>query len=387
MKLILASDSFKGSLTSKQANAILERAAKSVFEDCKCKQVQIADGGEGTLEAIMGDENEQRYERMYLSVTNPLGEKIPAYYLKKGNKAMIEMAIASGLTLVEPEKRNPLYTTSRGTGELIYHALKQGCTDICIGIGGSATNDGGMGAMEVLGFRFLDKDGDELFGIGKNLEKIYRIDDSECIDEVKYAKFTVMCDVTNPLTGEKGATYVYGAQKCSENMENKKIVLDTLESGMLHYQALLEAYLGKKIHATPGLGAAGGLGAALYAFLGAEMKSGIDVLLDVNGFDEMLETADIVVTGEGKTDAQSYNGKVIHGIAKRCKKRNKPVFVISGSLEGNLEKLYELGVTSMEAAVTELTSIEDVIKYAEENLYQAAMRVFRTLEAGMKLAK
>ena len=374
MKFLFASDSFKGSLTSEKANLTLERAARVVFGLCDCTSVEIADGGEGTLEAILG--SDPSYEKVTLTVSGPLGEPIEAFYLRKENQAVVEMAKASGLTLVKEEDRNPLYTTTEGTGELLRHALKNGCTDIYVAIGGSATNDGGIGAMTALGYQFIDAEGTSLAGIGKSLTHIAKIDDSNVIEEIKSAKFTVMCDVTNPLTGPNGATHVFGPQKGAVGE-----ILTRLESGMVRYQEVLEAYLGKEIANEKGLGAAGGLGAALYAFLGAQMKSGIDVLLDLCQFENLLEGVDLVVTGEGKTDFQSAYGKVIYGIAKRCKTKKVPVFVISGALEGNLDSLYDIGVVSMASAVSKITSIEEAMEHAEENLYHAAVRVFRTIKA------
>jgi len=200
------------------------------------------------------------------------------------------------------------------------------------------------------------------------------------IGQIKEAKFTVMCDVTNPLTGPKGATHVFGPQKGAVGD-----ILTRLEDGMVHYQAVVEEYIGRDISKVKGLGAAGGLGAALYAFLGATMKSGIDVLLDLCDFESMVEEADLVVTGEGKTDFQSAYGKVIYGIAKRSKAKNKPVFVISGALDGDLDALYDIGVVSMTATVCKITSIEDAMEHAEEYLYNAAIRTFRAIKAGQNL--
>lgn len=387
MNLILASDSFKGSLSSGEVNSILQKAAEDVFGMCECHKVMIADGGEGTLEAVMGDGNSGKYEIMEIPVTGPLGDIIKASYIKKGNRAVIEMAMASGLPLLDEDKRNPMNTTTKGTGELITHALQAGCTEIYVGIGGSATNDGGTGAMTALGFKFLDKEGNCLEGKGRNLIKISFIDDSCVIPELKKAKFTVMCDVVNPLTGSMGATYVYGPQK-GANQD----MLGALEAGMLNYQSVLQDYVNKKqfvnrrnaeqtLETVSGLGAAGGLGAALYVFTDSVMKSGIDVLLDLNGFDDMLDSAEMVVTGEGKTDYQSACGKVVHGIAKRCKEKNVPLFVISGSLSGDLDSLYEAGVTSMEASVCSIMDIDEAMTNADKYLYNAAVRIFRTIRS------
>ena len=374
MRFIFASDSFKGSLSSNKANETLERAAKDVFGQCACKKVEIADGGEGTLEAVLGCD--PSYEKIWQTVAGPLGEPLEAYYLRKGTTAVVEMAQASGITLVKEEERNPLYTTTEGTGELIRHALKNGCKDIYVAIGGSATNDGGLGAMMALGYRFLDAEGQPLAGIGKSLRYVNKIDDSNVVEELREASFTVMCDVTNPLTGPKGATHVFGPQKGAVGE-----ILTKLEDGMVCYQTVLEEYLGKKIGEVKGLGAAGGLGAALYVFMNAKMKSGIDVLLDICGFENLLEDTDFVVTGEGKTDFQSAYGKVIYGIAKRCKAKGKPVFVISGALDGDLDALYDIGVAGMASTVCKIMDINDAMEHAEEYLYNAAKRVFCTIKA------
>lgn len=370
MKFVLASDSFKGSLSSNKANEIIKQAAIKVYGDCHCDCLMIADGGEGTLEAVMG-ESGNGYEKITIQVTGPLGHATEAYYIKKGEQAVVEMAQASGLPLVSPQLRNPLKTSTRGTGELIAHALNAGCRDIYIGIGGSATNDGGTGAMEALGYKFLDGNGNTVKGNGENLVNIVKIDDSEAMTEIREARFTVMCDVTNPLTGKQGATYIYGPQKGATEE-----ILVSLEEGMINYQNVLEQYLGREISTIPGLGAAGGLGAALYTFLNAQMKSGIDVLLDLNGFDKLIEDADVVVTGEGKTDNQSACGKVIFGIAKRCKAQNKPVYVTSGCITEGAKDLYKIGVTDMEAADVLAANLEDAMTNAEEYLYKAAIRIF-----------
>ena len=378
MRFIFASDSFKGSLSSEKANATLERAARDVFGNIASKKIEIADGGEGTLEAIQASDNE--YEEVWMTVSGPLGEPTKAFYIRKGNQAVIEMAKASGLPLVKPEDRNPLYTITEGTGELMRHALQNGCTDIYVAIGGSATNDGGIGAMIALGYRFLDAEGNPLAGIGKSLKHVSKIDDANVISQIKEAKFTVMCDVTNPLTGPKGATHVFGPQKGAVGD-----ILTCLEDGMLHYQAVVEEYIGKDISKVKGLGAAGGLGGALYAFLGATMKSGIDVLLDLCNFESLLADTDLVVTGEGKTDFQSAYGKVIYGIAKRAKAMNKPVFVISGALDGDLDALYDIGVAGMMSTVCKIMDIEEAMEHAEEYLYNAAKRLFSTIKAARTL--
>lgn len=381
MKLIIASDSFKGSLSSNQVNNIIESKVKEIFPKSFCEKMLIADGGEGTLEAIYG-ESGNGYDKIVIDTVNPLGKKIDGYYLRKGNIAVIEMAQASGLTLIDEKEKNPMITTSFGTGIFIKHAIENGCTKIYIGIGGSATNDGGIGAMIALGYRFLDSEGNELLGIGENLEKIATIDDTFAIKEISEVETIVMCDVTNTLTGEKGATYVYGPQK--GGTEEK---LEKLEKGMISYRKILEEYLGHSIEEIEGLGAAGGLGAALYGFLNGKMQSGIDVLLELNNFEEKLDSTDIVITGEGKTDYQSACGKVIHGIARKCKKHNVPVLVISGSLGEEINQLYSMGVSGMEASVCNIISLNNAMDNAEKYLCYAAERVLRVLKTGMELVQ
>ena len=369
MNIIFAADSFKGSLTSKEANEIMMKAAMDVFGKGEYHTILIADGGEGTLAAVQSGTS--GYECRELCVTGPIGEPVRAHYLIRGDEAVIEMAEASGLPIVPVEKRNPLYATTKGTGELMKAAIQDGARNIYVGIGGSATNDGGIGAMTALGYRFLDCDGKELEGYGKDLDRIVTIDDSGVMPELSDCAFTVMCDVKNPLCGPNGATRVFGPQKGAVGK-----IGDELEQGMAHYQELLCRYSGEDISEVEGLGAAGGLGAALYVFLKAQMRSGIDVLLDLTGFDHLLEHADLVVSGEGKTDRQTLNGKVVAGIAKRCKKAGKPLYVVSGCLGSGIDALYDAGVTKMKACVDETVDIQDAMAHAKENLYKAAKSIF-----------
>lgn len=375
MKIVLASDSYKGSLSSTQVNNIVAQQAQKVFGKCDIKKVQMADGGEGTLAAVL--ETDKDYRKVEVKVSDPLGNVITASYIMKKDVAVIEMAEASGLTLVPSKLRNPLNTTSKGTGQLIADALKNGAVNIYIGIGGSATNDGGMGAMTMLGYRFLDQNGNELKGTGGDLEKVVAIDDKSVMPELKKAKFTVMCDVTNPLTGEKGATYVFGPQKGADDE-----IANRLERGMLNYSKVLSKFLGRDISSLPGMGAAGGMGAALYAFTDSKMESGIQVLLDLNDFDNLIKDADMVITGEGRTDEQSVGGKVVSGIAKRCKENKTPLYVLSGSLSGDLEELYDMGVTGMQACVCDVIDISDAMENAQVYLERAAERLFRIIKAG-----
>jgi glycerate kinase len=297
-------------------------------------------------------------------------------------EAVLEMAAASGLPMVPEEKRNPLKTTTYGTGELVKAALQAGYTDISIAIGGSATNDGGMGFASALGIRYLDADGVALTGCGEDLAKVRDIDVSGMIPEVKNAHFTVMCDVTNPLTGPDGATYTFGKQK-----GGTPEILDQLEAGMKNYKEVLIRKFGIDPDTVQGTGAAGGLGAALHVFLHAEMKSGIDTVLDLIHFDELVDGCDLVVTGEGRTDWQSCFGKVMQGVGDRSKKHGVPVVGLSGSLGKDYDKIYAHGIDSLMTTVDGPMPLEKALSDAENLYYKGAVRMFRMIEIGRTMMK
>ena len=380
MKLLFASDSFKGTLTSRQTAELLEKAAKEVFGDVACASVPVADGGEGTTDAVIEAENGERIET---EVHGPLMERVRAFYGKLDERrAVIEMAAASGLPLVPIARRNPLNTTSYGTGELIRHALNQGFSDISIAIGGSATNDGGMGCARALGVRFLDENGEELDGTGASLEKVRTIDVSHLDPRISKTKITVMCDVTNPLCGPNGATYTFGAQKGATPEIQAR-----LEAGMKNYRDVIRKQFGIDPDAIKGAGAAGGLGTALMVFLGGEMKSGIDTVLDLIEFDKRLEGVDLVVTGEGRTDWQSCFGKVMQGVGERAKAKGVTAVGLSGSLGKDAMRIAEHGIASLMTSVDSPMPLEEALGRAEELYSLAAVRMFRFLKAGMELAK
>ena len=379
MRFLFASDSFKGTLTSARTVELLARAATDVFGDIEYSGVPVADGGEGTTEAVVAAEKGQWIETV---VCGPLMEKVTARYGRlDGHRAVIEMAAASGLPLVPLDRRNPLKATSYGTGELIRHALGQGFTDIAIAIGGSATNDGGMGCVRALGGRFLDAEGRELEGRGEDLEKVCAIDVSTLDRRLASAKITVMCDVTNPLCGENGATWTFGAQKgATPEMQAR------LEAGMVNYRDVIRRQFGIDPDAIKGAGAAGGLGAAL-VFLGGEMKSGIDTVLDLIGFDARLEGADLVVTGEGRTDWQSCFGKVMQGVGERAARKGVIAVGLSGSLGRNAWQIFDHGIASLMTTVDAPMPLEEALGRAEELYYMGAVRMFRFIKAGMDLKK
>ncbi|MBR4764961.1 MAG: glycerate kinase [Lachnospiraceae bacterium] len=378
MKLLFASDSFKGSLSSEKTVAILAQAAETVFGACETSGVPVADGGEGTVDAVIQAENGRK---ITVPVHGPLMEEINAEYGIFGeNKAVIEMASASGLPLVPAEKRDPRNTTTYGTGELILDALEKGYRDISIAIGGSATNDGGMGCARALGIRFLDADGKELEGFGRDLIHVDRIDVSGLDKRLEDADITVMCDVTNPLCGKDGATYTFGKQKGATPEIQKE-----LEEGMLHYNQVILDQFGIDCNAVEGAGAAGGLGAALKVFLHGHMRSGIETVLDLIHFDERLEGVDLVVTGEGRTDWQSCFGKVMQGVGVHAKAKGIPVAGLSGSLGKNALDICEYGVSSLMTTVNAPMSLDEALDRAEELYLEGAIRMFRFIKAGMDM--
>lgn len=379
MKFLFASDSFKGTLSSQQTVELLAKAAKQVFGEIEYSGVPVADGGEGTTEAVVAAEGGAWMET---EVCGPLKEPVKARYGKLDDRrAVIEMAAASGLPLVPMEKRNPLNTTSYGTGEMIRHALDQGFTELSIAIGGSATNDGGMGCARALGIRFLDEQGRELEGKGEDLEKVRVIDVSGLDHRIAAAKITVMCDVTNPLCGENGATYTFGAQKGATPEIQAR-----LEAGMVNYRDIIRRQFGVDPDAISGAGAAGGLGTALTVFLGGEMKSGIDSVLDLIDFDSRLDGTDLVVTGEGRTDWQSCFGKVMQGVGERARAKGVVAVGLSGSLGRDAAQIFDHGIESLMTTVDAPMPLEEALGRAEELYYLGAVRMFRFIKVGMTLA-
>ncbi len=378
MKLLFASDSFKGSLSSEKTVELLAKAAKDVFGDVEYEGVPVSDGGEGTVDAVVAAEHGTKIS---VDVYGPLMTRIKAEYGRlDDNRAVIEMAAASGLPLIKREERNPLNTTTFGTGELIRDALERGFRDLSIAIGGSATNDGGMGCMRALGVKFLDARGNELQGNGSDLERVASIDVSGLDPRIKDTKITVMCDVTNPLTGKDGATYTFGAQKgATPDMQAR------LEAGMLNYKSVIMKQFGFDPDDIPGSGAAGGLGTALMVFLKGEMRSGIETVLDLIKFDERLEGVDLCVTGEGRTDWQSCFGKVMQGVGMHAKAKGVPVLGLSGGLGKDAMNICDYGVNSLMTTVNSPMDITEAIDRAEELYYEGAVRMFRFVKTGMDM--
>ena len=379
MKLLFASDSFKGTITSTESAQMLEKAAREIFgNDISCKSIPVADGGEGTTDAVIAARSGKK---ITLRVHGPLMESAEAYYGDLGNgEAVMEMAVASGLPMIPAEKRNPLNTTTYGTGEMLRDALDKGFSKISIAIGGSATNDGGIGCMRALGVRFLDCNGNELSGIGSDLEKITDIDTEGLDKRIGNTSFTVMCDVTNPLCGKDGATYTFGRQKGATAQ-----IQDRLEKGMQNYRDIIIKKFGINPDEIAGSGAAGGLGAALLVFLKANLKRGIETVLDLTDFDSQLEGVDLVVTGEGRTDWQSCFGKVVQGVGDRCKRKGVPALALVGSMGKDADKIFEHGICSILPTVVDTISLEEALSHAKEAYYDGALRLFRFIKTGMEI--
>ncbi len=338
MKIVVASDSFKGSLSSAEVAAAASEAILEVLPDAEVLTVRVADGGEGTVDAIVSSCGGELVSAV---VSDPLMHPVKATYGISGSTAVIEMASASGLALVPLEERNPLNTTTRGTGELILDALNRGCTKILMGIGGSATNDAGTGMLSALGFRFLDASGNELPGTGASLGKIDRIDSSAVPTSVRSASFSIACDVDAPFCGPRGAAYVFGPQKGADPG-----MVSLLDEGMAHFAGCAKDFSGIDIREVPGAGAAGGLGGAFISFLDARLVPGIEMVLDAISFDDLLEGVGLVITGEGHMDQQTLAGKAPLGVLRHASSSGIPVIAICGNCSDK-EHLLEAGFTDI----------------------------------------
>jgi glycerate kinase len=380
MKLLFAPDSFKGSLSSGQVIQLLTVAAKKVWKDCSIVPVPMADGGEGTMEVLV---KMKEGHFAFHTVTGPSGRPVKARYgIINQETAMVEMAEASGLPLIPVEERNPCETSSYGTGELIAHILKQGYSHIIMAIGGSATNDGGIGAAAALGIQFLDEKNQPLKPVGKNLSKIYHIDESYVLPEFTKAEFTIICDVKNPLTGSCGSTYVYGAQKGGTPSQ-----LDELEKGMIHYAEIVKKQYGLDFSQMEGAGAAGGISVPFLTFSNSRLEAGIQVVLDTIQFDTLLEGVDLVVTGEGQVDRQSTYGKVLAGIGLACKQKNIPAVAIVGSMGEGAEEIYSYGIQSIMPILNRPMELDTAIANSDTLFLDAAERMFRFIQTGMYMKR
>jgi len=357
MKVVIASDSFKGSLTSAEVARAAEEGIKSLDETIETVAVDVADGGEGLVDALV---HSLGGELITAVVSDPLSRPVPARYgvtnIHGEKTAIIEMAAASGLPLLKKEEYNPLKTNTFGTGELILDALERGCRKFLVGIGGSATNDGGMGMLRALGWRFLDRDGNELEGNGSSLSAVGHIDGSGADQRLKGAEFTIACDVRNPFCGPQGAAYVFSPQKGADPK-----MVERLDHGLLHLSGLIECETGIDIRQIEGAGAAGGLGGAFKAFLNSELRSGIEIVLDAICFDTLIKDADIVITGEGRIDAQTPSGKTAAGVLRHCRAAGIPCMAIGGKIE-MCPELAEAGFAGIFPVVDGPCSLEEAMK-------------------------
>jgi glycerate 2-kinase len=369
MKIVIAPDSFKESLSALEAAESIEKGFKLVFPDAEYVKVPMADGGEGTVQSLV---DATGGEIIFKTVTGPLGEPVDAFFGILGNKttAVIEMAAASGIHLVPTEKRNPLVTTTRGTGELITAALDYGVNHIIIGIGGSATNDGGAGMVKALGARLLNVDGMEIGEGGGSLSHLASIHLSEFDPRLADTIIEVACDVDNPLTGEKGAAAIFGPQKGATPE-----MVTLLDRNLRHYAAIIEQDLGKRIHDVPGAGAAGGLGGGLLAFLPSELKQGVEIVIEATGLSKIVEDADLVITGEGKIDGQTIFGKTPVGVAKTAKKFGVSVVGIAGNLSKDSHVVHKYGIDAIFSVVPGVISLEDALTHAGEYVERTAANI------------
>ena len=369
-KIVVASDSFKGSLTSLDVAQNLEKAIREVYPLCDVLKVNVADGGEGTMEAL---QQTLGGVRVSLVVKDPLGREIEATYviLNDGVTAVVEMSAASGLPLLKSDERNPLKTSTYGTGQLICDALDRGCRKILVGIGGSATNDAGMGMLQALGFRFLDAQGNQLQPVGENLQLVSSIDSTGRHPDLDKTEFVVACDVKAPLYGRNGAAYVFAPQKGADQK-----MVEMLDAGLRHFSEVSSAMAGYDCSQMQGTGAAGGLGYAFRQYLDARLERGIEMVLDAIGFDDIISGADLVITGEGRVDSQTLTGKTPFGVAQHAHRQRIPVVVIGGSVEIDVLQVREAGFNDV-IQVTPLDmplSVAMRPEVAAKNVYNAIIK-------------
>ncbi len=370
MRIVTAIDSFKGSLSAEEAALAIERGIHSVDPNAEVDNYPLADGGEGLVDAIL---SVRGGEKRHVTVQDPLGREIMGFYgLLDDGTAVIEMAAASGLPLLSAEERNPMLTSSYGTGQLILAALDDGCQEILLGLGGSATNDGGVGMAQALGICFLDAAGQPVSGGGASLAEICSIDTTHMEQRLFSVPLRIACDVTNPLCGPTGASHVFAGQKGADGA-----MRETLDVAMMQYAEVVKAATGKDFTDMPGAGAAGGLSVPLLAFWQATVSSGIELVLDVLQIDKALSRADLVITGEGRLDGQTLFGKAPIGVAKRSKKYHKPVIALTGSIGPGYRDVYEGGIDAVFSVQNGPMSLEESMEQTAALLEDCAHRVLK----------
>lgn len=372
MKIIVAPDSFKGSLSAIEAANAIDRGIKKAYPEAETVLLPIGDGGEGTMETLVAATGGTIKA---VSVTGPSNNKVEAAYgvLGDGETCVIEMASASGLHLVPEENLSPLETTTFGTGELIRQALDDGFSSFIIGLGGSATNDGGAGMLQALGLQILDSKGNEIGPGGGELNKVSKIDLTAFDKRINSSKFIIASDVQNPMVGLNGASHIFGPQKGASPDE-----VQLLDQYLVNWADKILEFTGTEVHDQPGAGAAGGIGGAFQAFFPFEMRRGVDVVLDYINLDRELENADLVITGEGKVDSQTIFGKTPLGVSQRAKSRELPTIIIAGSVGKGVEVLHDFGVISIHSIINSPMSLKEAIETADELLEATAEQVVRS---------
>lgn len=375
MKFVLIPDSFKGTLSSSQICEILKTGVEKHFPGSETVSIPVADGGEGSVDAFIAAVGGTKE---HVTVKNPYFEDMESYYglIDEGQTAVIEMAACAGLPLVE-NRKDPRKTTTYGVGQLIVAAAEKGVKKIIVGLGGSCTNDGGCGAAAAAGIRFYDEAGEEFVPTGGTTEKIRRIDLSGYNPVLRSVEIVTMCDIDNPMYGPTGAAYIFGPQKGAD----AKMVLE-LDGGIANLSQVIAQTIGKDISQIPGTGAAGAMGAGMIAFFGSRLQMGIQTVLDTVKFDQLIEDADYIFTGEGKLDSQSLRGKVVIGIAQRAKTQKKPVIaVVGGAEDSQIEQAYEMGVTAV-FPINRLPEDFSVSRHhSEENLAYTVDNILRLMKS------
>lgn len=373
MKVTIATDSFKGSASSIEVARAIERGIHRVNPNVICDKYPVADGGEGLINTL----KQKGDEIVTIPVHGPLFENVDAFYLKRGKMAVIEMATASGLPMVPEDKRNPLNTTTLGTGELLLHALKNGCDELIIGIGGSATNDGGIGLLTALGAKFYDKNRKELIPAGKSLQELDSVDYSQLTPLLAKSNIRVACDVDNPLCGENGCSAIYGPQKGATPQ-----IIDIMDKSLKNFAKISNK---EDIAEMAGAGAAGGLGFALCGFCGATLESGITLVLDLIGIGESLKDSSLVITGEGKIDGQSVRGKVPVGVASLASKYNLEVIAFAGDIGSGTEVLYNHGISAIVSTTNAAMPLAEAMAKSLELTEDAAFRTWHLIQMAQKI--
>ncbi|MQA18173.1 glycerate kinase [Rugamonas rivuli] len=379
MKIVIAPDSFKESLTAMAVANEIEAGFREFYPDAEYVKLPVADGGEGTVQAMIDASGGRRVN---LSVSGPLGEPVDAFYglMGDGATAVIEMAAASGLELVPTALRDPLRTSSYGTGQLIRNALDAGARRFVLGVGGSATNDGGAGMVQALGGRLLDAGGGELPPGGGALDRLQHIDLSGLDGRIKDCVFDIACDVSNPLVGPQGASHIFGPQKGAT-----PAMVEQLDANLRHYADVIERELGQQVADVPGAGAGGGIGAAMLVFLGGSLRPGSEIVTAAVGLDAAVADADLVITGEGRIDSQTIHGKTPIGVARVAQRHGKPVVAIAGCLAPGAAVVHGHGIAAVFSAVSRPCTVEQALAEAAQNVRSAARNVAAVLSLGARL--